>query len=101
MQPGGVQTIPLIVSIPPYVTSLVTMDVRLEKNLSACMTFKGGRMIGVGKNLKGFGKAGDFICTGNSTLGTTQMDMAVCELGIVTNPGEWQMNGHSRAGWAR
>ncbi|PVD24983.1 hypothetical protein C0Q70_15480 [Pomacea canaliculata] len=31
MQPGGVQTIPLIVSIPPYVTSLVTMDVRLEK----------------------------------------------------------------------
>ncbi|XP_070193766.1 uncharacterized protein [Littorina saxatilis] len=87
LTPGDVQTFPLLLSVPPNVTSLVTMDIKLDVNVSACMTYKDVRLVGVGKNLRGFGKDYDLTCTPNSTMSTTQMDMVECSFGVVTNPG--------------
>lgn len=87
LTPGVVRTFPLTLSIPPFITSMVDMDIKLDVNLSACMTFKEMRLISVGRNLRGFGKAGDLTCTANSSMGTTQMDVVECTFGVVTNPG--------------
>nr|KAG5686353.1 hypothetical protein BaRGS_008367 [Batillaria attramentaria] len=85
--PGTVTTFPVLVSIPPYVTSLVNMDLKLDVNQSACMTFLEARLLGVGSNLQGFGKDYDMTCTPNSTMDSTQMDAVECSFGVVTNPG--------------
>ena len=88
LTPGDVQTFPLLLSVPPYVTSLVNMDIKLDVNESACMTIMDVRLVSVGNNLRGFGKDYDMQCTTNSSMGTTQMDTAECSFGVVTNPGE-------------
>ena len=88
LTPGDVQTFPLLVSVPPYVTSLVNMDIKLDVNESACMTVMAIRLVSVGSNLRGFGKDYDLQCTSNSSKGTTQVDTMECSFGVVTNPGE-------------
>ncbi|XP_076447924.1 uncharacterized protein LOC143284788 [Babylonia areolata] len=87
LTPGDVYTLPVLLNMPPNTTSLTSLDVRMDLNQSACLTFQDMRLISVGKNLKGFGKDYDLYCTPNSTMGTTQMDYVMCSLGVVTNPG--------------
>ncbi|KAL8587122.1 hypothetical protein ACOMHN_026090 [Nucella lapillus] len=87
LTPGDVRTLPIVMTVPSFSTSLVRMDVKMDFDLSACMTYREMRLVGVGRNLKGFGKDYDLQCTPKSSNGTTQMDTVVCSLGVVTNPG--------------
>ena len=87
VRPGAMSTVPVLFTVPPFLTSLLELGVKLDVNDSACMTMNDIRLMGTGRNLHGLGVDFDSVCSSLSTQNSTQMDRSSCNFGVVTNTG--------------